>query len=83
MTRAIYNLMEFNIKDAIRNNFLLIFIIPVSIYYMGKFIYCFINDRFLKNKPFFNQKLVMVLLVITILFTFLRNFDYFYFWQPI
>lgn len=83
MTRAVYSFMELDIKSGFRNNFLLVLLIPVAIYYLIKFIYYFINGKVINNGSFINQKMVAFLLFVTILFGILRNFDYFSFLQPI
>lgn len=83
MTRAVYSFMELDFKNGFRNNFLLVLLIPVAVYYLIKYIYYFINGKVVNNGAFINQKVVAVLLVIAILFGFLRNFDYFSFLQPI
>ncbi len=83
MTRAVYSLLEFDVIGCFKNNLMLIILLPVFLYYVIKFIYFFINGLSIKNKPFFNQKIVLFLLIIAIFFGVLRNFDYFYFLKPI
>lgn len=83
MTRAVYSFMELDIKSGFRNNFLLVLLIPVAVYYLVKFIYYFINGKVVNDGTFINKKVVTFLLVVTILFGILRNFDYFSFLQPI
>lgn len=83
MTRAVYSLFEFDVINCFRNNLMLIILLPVFLYYILKFIYFFINGLSIRNKLFFNQKLVLFLLIIATFFGILRNFDYFYFLKPI
>ena len=83
MTRAIFSLLNLDIKQAIRNNILVVIVIPFIIIYIINYIYIWIND--LKKDPskIFPKYIWYSLLIITILFGIIRNIKYFYWLNPI
>ena len=82
ITRAIFSLLNLNIKQAIRNNLLIIIVIPFIIIYIFNYAYIWINN--LKKDPskIFPKWLWYTLLIITILFGIIRNIKYFYWLNP-
>ncbi len=82
ITRAIFSLLNLNIKQAIRNNLLIIIVIPFLIIYIINCAHIWINK--LKKDPskIFSKWLWYTLLIITILFGIIRNIKYFYWLNP-
>lgn len=83
MTRAIFSLLNLNIKQAIRNNILVVLVMPFIVIYVINYAYVWIND--LKKDPskIFPKGLWYSLLIITLLFGIIRNIKYFYWLNPI
>ena len=83
MTRAIFALLNLNLKQAIRNNILVVLVMPFIIIYIINYAYIWINN--LKKDPskIFPEWLWYTLLIITILFGIIRNIKYFYWLNPI
>lgn len=83
ITRAIFALLELDIKKAIKYNILIIIIFPFIIIYIINCLYIFINN--LKKDPskIFPKILWYFLLIITIVFGIIRNINYFSWLQPI
>ena len=81
ITRAIFALMEFNIKQAFRYNLLLFTVIPFLMYYFFKKVYYWIMMKDY-NKKVFSNNLWNFLLFFTILFGIIRNFEFFSFLAP-
>lgn len=83
MTRAIFALLNLNIKQAIRNNILVVLVMPFIVIYIINYAYIWINN--LKKDPskIFPKWLWYTLLIITILFGIIRNIKYFYWLNPI
>ena len=83
MTRAIFSLLNLDIKQAIKYNLLVIIVIPFIIIYIINYAYIWINN--LKKDPskIFSKWLWYILLIITILFGIMRNIKYFYWLTPI
>ena len=83
MTRAIFSLLNLNIKQAIKYNLLVVIVIPFIIIYIINYAYIWINN--LKKDPskIFPKWLWYILLIITILFGIIRNIKYFYWLNPI
>ena len=83
MTRAIFALLNLNIKQAIRNNILVVLVMPFIVIYIINYAYIWINN--LKKDPskIFPKWLWYTLLIITISFGIIRNIKYFYWLNPI
>ena len=83
ITRAIFSLLNLNIKQAIRNNLLIVIVIPFLLIYIINYVYIWINN--LKKDPskIFPKRIWYTLLIITILFGIIRNIKYFYWLNPI
>lgn len=83
ITRAIFALLNLDFKQAIRNNILVVIVIPFIIIYIINYAYIWINN--LKKDPskIFPKWLWYTLLIITLLFGILRNIKYFYWLNPI
>ena len=83
MTRAIFSLLNLNLKHAIRNNILVVLVMPFIVIYIINYAYIWINN--LKKDPskIFPKWLWYTLLIITILFGIIRNIKYFYWLNPI
>lgn len=83
MTRAIFSLLNLNLKNAIRNNILVVLVMPFIVIYIINYAYIWINN--LKKDPskIFPKWLWYTLLLITILFGIIRNIKYFYWLNPI
>lgn len=81
ITRAIFSLMRLDIKSAIRYNLLIIFVFPFLIYYV-----CVKIKRWVRfeevNSMIYSNNFFNLLLIITILFGFLRNIEIFSFLAP-
>lgn len=83
ITRAIFALLNLDIKQAIRNNILIIIVIPFIIIYVINYAYIWINDIKRDPSKIFPKTIWYMLLIITILFGILRNIKYFYWLNPI
>ena len=81
ITRAIFALFEFNLKKAVQYNILIFIIGPFLLYYSIKKIYNWVLDK--KEKNILPNLLVYIMLIITILFSILRNIEWFSFLRPI
>ena len=81
ITRALFALISGNIKIAIHNNILIFILAPFLIYYFIKKIKIWIS--FEKETKILPNKLLYGLLIITLLFGILRNFELFDFLQPL
>ena len=83
MTRALFSLINLDLKQAIRNNVLIVIIFPFVIIYIINCAYIWIND--LKKDPstIFNKQIWNILLIVTILFGIIRNIKYFYWLNPV
>ena len=83
MTRAIFSLLNLDIKQAIRNNILVVLVMPFIAIYVINYAYIWINN--LKKDPsrIFPKWLWYALLIITITFGIIRNIKYFYWLNPI
>lgn len=83
ITRALFAIIELDIKTALRCNLLIFILLPFLFIYMINYIYLSIKK--INNDPskIINKKIWYLLLFITILFGILRNIDYFYWLQPI
>lgn len=83
MTRAIFSLIDLDIKQAIKNNILIIIVVPFLIIYIINFAYIWIND--LKKDPskIFPKWFWYTELIITIIFGIIRNLKYFRWLTPI
>lgn len=83
MTRAIFALLNLNLKQAVRNNILVVLVMPFIVIYIINYAYIWINN--LKKDPskIFPKWLWYILLIITISFGIIRNIKYFYWLNPI
>lgn len=83
MTRAIFYLLELDIRKSIKCNALLYIVGPFIIIYMINFVYIWIND--LKKDPskIINKHVWYLLLIISITYAVMRNIDYFSWLRPI
>ena len=84
MTRAFYCLITLDFAGCFHNNLLVFLLIPTGLYYL----YHLIRHYLLKGKiisitTIFSKKFLIVLLVITILYGIIRNFQYFDWMQPL
>lgn len=83
MTRAIFALMQFDLYTAIRNNLLLLILIPYGIYILVKFLKRYLNGEKFNLEEEISKRAITVLLILVIAFGILRNFDIFSFLAPI
>ena len=72
--RAIHHILNFNIIQALKANVLVVQFIP---YLITGFIFDMVNsssERFLKwRKILFGEKAIYIILIVTVLFTIIRN----------
>lgn len=81
ITRAIFSLLEFNIVAAIKYNLLLFTVVPILLFYFYiKLYYWVIMKK--NNKKIISDKLWNFMLIFTIVFGIIRNFDFFSFLAP-
>lgn len=83
ITRAIFALLELDIKKAIKYNILIIVIFPFILIYIINYAYIWINDLKKDASKIFPKPLWYILLIITIIFGIIRNINYFSWLQPI
>ena len=81
ITRALFSLIEIDVKSAIHNNILIFILAPFLLYYcIQKLKYWVL---FKEDKKILPDWLIYLLLIITIIFCVLRNIDYFEFLRPL
>lgn len=83
MTRAIFSLLRFDFYDAIRNNILILILIPFGIYLLIHYIQGYLKGKRWVMSEFIPEKVLVVLLIFILLFGVARNFDVFWFLQPL
>ncbi len=83
ITRAIFSLFNLDIKQAIRNNILVVIVMPFILIYVINYSYIWINNIKKDPSKIFPKGLWYSLLIITILFGIIRNIKYFYWLNPI
>lgn len=83
ITRAIFSLLNLNIKQAITNNLLIIIVIPFLIIYIINCAHIWINQKQKDPSTIFPKWLWYTLLALTLLFGIIRNIKYFYWLNPI
>lgn len=83
ITRALFALIELDIKTALRSNILIFILMPFMLVYMINYIYLLVNNKKNDVSQIFNKKIWYALLFITILFGIIRNINYFHWLQPI
>lgn len=83
ITRALFAIMDLDIKTAMHCNLLIFILFPFLLIYMINYIYISIKNINKDPSKIINKKTWYLLLFITVLFGILRNIDYFYWLQPI
>ncbi|MBP3921237.1 MAG: DUF2752 domain-containing protein [Bacilli bacterium] len=77
ITRAIFSLMQLDIKEAIKYNPLFIILLPFLITYLIIYINYYIKNINKDPSKIFPKKVWEILLIITIIFGIIRNINYF------
>lgn len=84
MTRAVRSLLNFDLVMAIRNNLLLVLLIPFFGYYIVLFLINYIKGgKLIKISEVYSKKVVYFVLVVCILFSIFRNIPSFWFLIPV
>lgn len=83
ITRAIFSLIQLDIKEAVRNNLLFIIMLPFLTIYLITYIFYYIKDINKDPSKIIPKNIWYILLIITIIFGIIRNINYFDWLRPI
>ena len=84
MTRAILSFLHFDIIGCLKNNILFLLFLPIVLYlFIKETSYYLKKEKFISIDMILPKWLLLVVLVITLLFGFTRNFKIFSFLQPL